>query len=215
MALVPVYTDAFANSDGTQLATHNAGWSIVGATGGVNADATIDGNRLIFASGQYVIAIRNTGTYAQDQYAQVVVTGTLGSLTYPGLHVRASGSFGTFNSYEIGGNDSGWTIQKFVNNADDGTDLKTGSWSLTSGDEIRLEVTGGATTTISLYKNDVLVDSVIDSSSPHTSGRPGVDGFRSGSNLFFDDFEGGDITGGEPPTPGPTLHVIRSGIRLT
>jgi hypothetical protein len=199
MALSPVFTDTFTASNNTELATYDSGWTVAVSTGAGPSAPFISNNQLVCSGG--IKAYRNTGTYSNDQYAQAVVKGSWDSSQYPGLSVRASGDDSTYTAYSFSGNSTTYYISKNVN-SESGSDLTSGSWSPSVGDEIRLEVTGSSPAVIALYLNDSLVDDYSDASSPIASGRPGIAAYSQGApSSDIDDFEAGDITGGGSIVP--------------
>ena len=188
MALSPVFTDAFTGTNETALSTYDAGWTTAAGT------PIIQSNELEPNGGSGCKAYRNTGTYSNDQYAQGVVTNAWLSSQYPGLSVRASGDDATYTAYS------------FNVNSESGSDLTSGSWSPSVGDEVRIEVTGSSPAVISLYLNDTLVDDYSDASSPIASGRPGIAWYTQDSpSCRLNDFEAGDITGAAANAPKRSL----------
>lgn len=55
--------------------------------------------------------------------------------------------------------------------------------TFTNGDTFKLKATGTSTTTLSFYKNDVLIGTVDDSSSPLTTGQPGLHGWTANTTV--------------------------------
>jgi hypothetical protein len=195
MALSPVFTDSFTAANDTALSTYDSGWTTAAGT------PQIQSNKLQPNGGSGCKAYRNTGTYSNDQYAQGLIVNNLTSAQYPGLSVRASGDDATYTAYSFSGNTTTYYISKNVN-SESGSDLTSGSWSPSVGDEIRLEVTGSSPAVIALYLNDSLVDDYSDASSPIASGRPGISWYTQDAPACqLDDFEAGDITSGGSIVP--------------
>ena len=130
----------------------------------------------------------STVTFANDHSAQITV-GNIGSFDYVGLLVRVSG--GTGYGVQIDGRtgNSNNTLFRFAGGVIT-SNLGTGSLTATAGDTLKLVASG---TTIALYKNGSLVDSVTDAT--YASGQPGILSDFGNSNVgIVDDFVGLDIT---------------------
>jgi hypothetical protein len=184
-AATPV-TDDFNRSDGTLI---TGDWS--------GARFEIVGNEArITDTAQWCFAYRNSGTYANDQYAEVTVVDGTGMTADVNVGVGPSvRNSGEWNGYFLTVTADAIRINKFVEGVGPTLDLDTAAITLAVGDRIRIEVEG---TTIRGYQNDVLKVEVTDSS--HASGRPGVAGRIEAdegalSNTDVDDWEGGDLGG--------------------
>jgi hypothetical protein len=202
------YTDAFA---GTGALSGN--WTAI--TGLGTPDRTsgiVQGNPTNTVSGAYWSANMVT----DDQYAQVKVyaDGVGGGSIIAGPACRiASGAQTMYVAYV----DSNETpareivIYKYVA----GTPTKVDDTGVTAAelDVIRIECTGGATSSIQALKNGSAAGSAYaDSSSPITSGAVGFVVFTFvGPSSFIDEFDGGDLGGGGGATCPKTFSLLGVG----
>lgn len=194
MARTSVQTDDFADNDltigsvaWTQL---NSGNAVMGNSGGV-----------VFNNHSAQAAIRADGTYSADQYSKLaLVTGTTASL-FNGIGVIARSSTDTdgardFYLFRIlfgpGSSPFNYELAKVANGTY--TNLKTGTAAFAVGNTIEIEVDGSSTTAIRGYINGTLIDSATDSSSPFTTGKPGIEIY--GGIPTGDNWEGGNVTAG-------------------
>jgi hypothetical protein len=198
-------TDVFTGANGAAL---SASW-----TNAFNA-FIIRNNSAAGASGADTFAWWNADVFGTDHYSKANITAftTVGPL-FQGVIARATGTTaGTLNCYAVytdGASGSTHTeIAKITGGS--GVALKAVATTFTPGDLIEIRCTGTATTTIAMYKNGVLVDSVNDSTSPFTSGAAGIYAFdRDLAGTNIDNWEGGNL-GSSPatlssPTPSGLL----------
>lgn len=177
-------TDNFNRADGALGAnwTTVPGKSAIAISGNTAAASAVDPSMCA--------AYWNADTFSADQYAQVTrIFGAQGDDNWP--IVRASISAATF--YRV---DTSNYITKSVNGVESyvGAVFSGFAASTTSGDVIRLAVVGNVLT---LYKNGVSQGSRTDSSSPITSGAPGMFLWvGSTTTNYLDNWEGGDMGGG-------------------
>jgi hypothetical protein len=181
------FNDAFTRADAGTL---GANWSVL--TGYTNG-RIVSNQAAGPTSGECMNYVATaTATFGADQYAQAVISGMTSSSVYCGVGVRMSGGNGyVFNTDGVAGaTDS--EIAKITGGSY--AALKAIASSFANGDTIKLVVSGTTNTLLQLYKNGVLVDSYTDSTSPFTSGQPGIEAF--GSNARVDDFTADDGGGG-------------------
>lgn len=129
------------------------------------------------------IAWRTDVSPNQDQYAECKQTG--GTDGGPAVRVTTGG-----NGYYLGGTSGANAVWKVVSAA---TWTQIGSalnFTYTTSDVIRIAATGGATTSLKVYKNGSLQGTVSDSSSPLTTGSIG---FYSVGATLIDDWAGGNV----------------------
>jgi len=110
-----------------------------------------------------------------NQFSQVEVTVT-GTSAGAGLGpvVRRITTAGTKTYYRLVVDASGnYDLQKFIAGAN--TALRSGTVSYIAGQKLGLSATGGATTTLKIWYNNVQIGTdVTDSSSPLLTGDPGI-----------------------------------------
>lgn len=171
-------TDSFTRADADTL---GANWTpVVGTAGIVTNEAgpkTFDGTG---NSIQRYSAI----SWPNDQESQVTLRNTGTGIGAPGPAVRLSAT--EFTGYVVYANsNSTGGIARWLAGAYQS--LGAGNIDFADGDVVRLRVVGS---TLSLFKNDVLVDSVVDSSI--TSGSAGAN-FGIDVARRLDDWSGSEI----------------------
>jgi len=160
-----------------------ANWTTVtGAAGGLQISSNQLASQATNSESLYTAT-----TLSNDQFTQV--TATTASPGYMDPIVRGSTSAAASGYHCFAAGASGDGIYK--NNT---TLLSAGAvtitWSI--GDIFRCEASGGATTTINMFKNGVNVATATDSSSPNLSGSPGVR-FGAGTGNSVDNFSAGNL----------------------
>jgi hypothetical protein len=179
-------TDTF---DGT-AAGLSASWTVI--DGGWER---VTGAALGTGEAQGNLALWNADTFANDQYAQVKVS-TLGGWI-AGPAVRLASLRGYIITVEAA--QSQIKIQR-INSDESYTSLQTiGSLTITSGDLWRLEAEG---TTLRAYQNGVQ-RGTNQTDATYSSGAAGMFTYGAGA-VALDDWEGGNLAGGDPPGAKPT-----------
>lgn len=197
------YTDTFTGTNGTDLATYNSTWVLIGGDGvgyyGINGNAA----QTLFSGTNPDNTYRYNNTAGQDQYSEGIVDNLGGSLDSRNvLIVRADTGTSSSNHYKLvieeSSTGNGGTKNFLLYKTTTGTPAQIGSTftaAVSNGDTIRLEATGGATTTLATKVNGSQIDSRTDSSSPFTSGQVGIGGAKTGG-IRWASWGGGDISGG-------------------
>ena len=135
-----------------------------------------------------------------NQYSEIVVAGSLGSAqTYWAASARVSGTDGSRNLYQVSVTSNHYYISKVT--AGSSTDLADGSGSFNgSGTPFTLRIEtedSGADVVIRMLVDGSLVDSVTDTSSPHSGGQPGLEVFAATGVLTpINSWAGGNLAGG-------------------
>lgn len=182
-------SDAFTDSDGVSLPTHNANW----ATLANFANLSIKTN----GAGQTTLNELEgniwTGlSWPNDQYSKATFV-TIASLEQ---FVVVRGII-TTRTYYAGGydvNDWNGNYHIWINNAGVSTDLADSGIVPTAGDIIELDVQG---TSLTLKKNGVPIAAATDSAL--VAGTPGIASYHNASGVkLFDDWEGGDLAAAAP-----------------
>ena len=199
MARTSIATDAFGTDD---LATN---WTNMNS---LNANSTISGGVITdnYAA-ESVYRWTGAGTFTDDQYAKDTVVAFGGQNLndkWGGVIVRAdTGDASTRNYYLAYIEDTTATngsatrnvlLCKMVNSSK--STLATTARTTAPGDTIALEVTTvGGNAVLAVFHNDVQVAALdyTDSSSPFTTGKPGLT--QAGQFCSLDNWEGGDVTG--------------------
>ena len=141
-----------------------------------------------------------------DQYSQAEIAWTGDG--YGGVGVRMGGSVDSLTGYTFQAYSGSGSIEKWTGGSGSALGAAVSqAWS--TGDMMRLEVSGTSTTTISLYRADAatpteftLLASREDSSSPYTSGQPGISFYLVGK---LEAWEGGNLSAGSTYTPRSML----------
>jgi len=137
------------------------------------------------------------GSWADDQYSSFVVGAFANLSSKIGAVARASGDLNAardFYDYRITDNVPKVTaLFKTLNGTETQLDTTTSvTWA--NGDRVEIEVEDVAgNVTVRGFKNGVQQVSVVDSTSPLISGRPGICGTNAGTVLTADDWEGGNL----------------------
>jgi hypothetical protein len=150
-----------------------------------------------------------SGTFSDDQYSKLTLaTGSRGWDTSDyriGVIVRADSATDAgrdfyalmmLNDADIGVACT-TRIVKMLNGTESTLSTTTTTWA--DGDTISLEVvTSGGNAVLTAYKNDVAISAlnVTDSSSPFTTGKPGLYIRGSSTRPVGDNWSGGDVTSG-------------------
>jgi hypothetical protein len=184
-------TDAFTDTNGTTLTDHDSSW--VWHSKYAGSFMEIQSNALDMAGGGGDIKLYGweADTFSDDQYSEATLINEVNG-TEIGVAVRVSESACTAYIYEADLNET--FFAKVI--AGTWTDLGStgGGWDV--NDVVRIEAEG---TTITPYVNSV-VDSGVGGAatdSSISSGNAGVCGYGSGSTSRIDDWEGGDLGGGD------------------
>lgn len=194
------YSDTFTGTNGTALNAYLATWVYINGDGAAYYGITTNAAATLFSGTSAFNTYRYNNTFAQDQYSECVI-GNLGGNLDPVviLIVRADTGTTSSNHYRLHilesntGNGGSKTFQLYKVTA--GTPTLIGSSftsTVSNGDTIRLEATGGATTTLVTKKNGTQIDSRTDSSSAFTSGQCGIGGQKT-SGIRADSWGGGDL----------------------
>ena len=133
-----------------------------------------------------------TGTWGADQFsaAKITVTGS-GVGTGPGVAVRCATASQTY--YRLVVDASGnFELAKFVSGSY--SSLRTGTLSYSAGTELALSVSGSSTAVIKIWYGGSQVGADYnDSSSPITTGNPGLSYSSASSTAIVDDWRGGTV----------------------
>jgi hypothetical protein len=181
--------------------TISSGLEGAGGSGGAGMNTACTDSGSMYWSG--------TGSFTADQYASAVITGwDFQSTSYvAAVLCRASGTT-TQNSSQPGlqnfyaavvcddqGSGSGHTcaIVKVVNGSAS-TLGATVNLTYTNGDTVEMECTGSSTVTLNFFQNGVSQFTRTDSSSPITSGSPGIMLSGGGIGVRASSWEGGNVT---------------------
>lgn len=165
------YTDTFTRADAANLGTDYAiltGQSAIRIVSNQAAGpaASTEGTQYVLSS---VVA------FAADQSAEATVSAMGSGSDYAGVGVRMSGG----NGYVVitdGASGAGHTeFGKYTG----GTYATLAGIATTfaNGDVLKLGVAGASPAVLTAYKNGVSVGTFSDSTSPITSGQPGLDSF--------------------------------------
>lgn len=202
-----VYTDDFNRADDSTGI--GGSWLKIDSNGSA-AKVGISTNRAapLTASSTGTPMYVYNNTFGADQYAQIAIgSGStfLGGFTYNpyiGLILRG-GAASSGNGYLVQIRDAAGGAQVVIVSYSGGfgstTILSPSSVTLAVGDVIRAEVSGtGASTAFVVKKNGTQIYTATDTSGTYSSGKAGLFGFYSsgiGTNMFMDNWEGGDLSG--------------------
>ena len=207
MARSTIATDNFNRADGPGLGSN---WGNVGPFASSSGVMRINASTVIYGGGGGDAAARwvGTGTFTNDQYSSLKVTGTGTDFSYVGVIARASADQDgarDYYQYYMRGIFGTTQLEKHVNGSITVLDNTPSSLTWNDNDRIEIECEG---TAIRGMQNAVTQHSATDSSL--TTGAPGVFGSHVSTVApFGDDWEGGNITAG-----GSSIAAISSGYHL-
>jgi len=136
------------------------------------------------------VAYWSAYTFAPSQFSQATLTALNGTTDFPGVVVLVSGSGSGTHGYECIEDTSNIYIQKISGTTN--TTLTSTTTSGVAGDVLRLEaVPGASSTALTCYKNGVSTLTNSDSSSPYTTGQPGI--FLNGTVATEANWSGGNL----------------------
>ena len=185
-----VETESFTAGDGTDITS--VGSSIWAYTNGVSGDLFVTSNAIRpRLNKNNLMLARRAGTFADDQYAQIVITAMpSGVNTRIGVGVRCNTSGTGYYLYVQSGT---YLLAKLVSYS--ATQLRLGGGTFAVNDVIRLEAEG---TTLRAIKNGTTFWTATDSAI--ASGNPGVSANGEDASQFAagDDWEGGDLVTAAP-----------------
>lgn len=175
-------SDAFTDTNGTALATHNSNWVVNFGAFAINTNSA-------YANSASAISMAHWqgSSFANDQYAQATVA-AIGSAGSIGVAVRcASGT--TATGYVFYSDMYLSYLFKYV--AGSFTQIGSTGQAFAAGDVIRLEVIG---TTLRPLINGSLWNQGEKTDSSISSGYAGIGGYGNSTTSRIDDWSGGDIS---------------------
>lgn len=180
--------DSFDRADGPL----GSNWTANSAESGT---LTIVSNAVARGTDSDASSIYNAVAWPNDQYSEITI-GTVDSIVGNGMGpICRSPSSSAKTYYRFIVSSSGYELLKFVAGVNSSLASGTGT-TFAGGDVARLECTGGATTTLKMFKNGVQFGGdITDSSSAITSGNAGI-AYSSSSDETIASWAGGDLGGG-------------------
>lgn len=159
-------TDPFTYGDGNLATVSSGKWTALSAF----LDCVVASNEVIGASTTDHADVITSWAFGNDQYSEVTFHGPVGYGSFPaGPTVRSNA---VDAAYLLAVLNTNWTVYKMP-----AFTVLAGPTAVTpaDGDVWRIEATGGATTTLKVYRNGVQQGSnITDSSSALTTGKPGI-----------------------------------------
>ena len=180
-------TDAFTDDDWTGLTTHSANWTLNGGGFDIYSNQVSPANVSDNSGAHW-----NAESFADDQYAEIVLSTTTTGFIYIGAAVRvASGATETY--YGFYANSSDTKLVKLVAGSE--TQLGSDGAGLSADDVVRIEASG---TTITPLVNDVEQDPPgAQTDATIESGSGGICGYGANTTVLGDDWEAGDLAAGD------------------
>jgi len=170
--------DNFTDTNGTALDTHDSAWDSAATMGVSNAEIQ---NNVLRASAVWV---RYGGYYNNGQPAdhesEVVHKVSASGWIEKGASVRMSASadgYALYLSDPVGGNYTTAILLKDLAWLGQGV----GSWPINSDHTLRLTVSGSTTTVLTGYVDGTSIVTYNDTTTPHTTGYPGLWGKADGT----------------------------------
>lgn len=188
-------TDAFTGTDGTQLTTYSANWTLQ------LGDFDIQSNALAPDSlaNSDSLACWTADTFNADQYSQIKIVAVSTAPASIGPAVRVAS--GATTAYLLFHSSAAWELWKVV--AGTWTKINNGaSRTLQVNDVLRLEISG---TTLTVKINGVAQGSPT-TDSDIASGYAGLHANKDDANHRGDDWEGGNLAAGGLSIPVAMHH---------
>ena len=190
-------TEAFTDTDGVQLTTHSASWTLNSG----DFDIQSNGFCIDDANNQLVRAAHwNADAFSNDQYSQAVATLiTSSEYHYLGVSVRCAASANTFYAWIIPGNKVATAGAEYMIKMVDGSSTTLvsdgGTALFSNGDTLKFTAAG---TTLTPYRNDSTTGTCgAQTDNAISSGYAGISGYdwNSGTRTLvrFDTWEGGNL----------------------
>lgn len=207
-------SDSFTETNDTLLATHDAKWTSVGGSYVVTTMTVIGASDVVQCNTEwnYYGAYYNNSQSADPQMSQAVLKAQAAGyeenkfVAVRMASVSENPGYGVCLATISGANYTRLMVHKnavWLANAS-----VTGTYAIASDHTLKIEVSGTSTTTIKIYEGGSQVgNDITDSSSPITTGYPGIYGFDGGAlgNTAYDDWTDAGAT-------SPTL--IQEGFRF-
>lgn len=185
-------TDNFTGSDGTQLTTYSANWTLnnSGATG----DFDIQSNNLAEDGGSAIYGAHwNADSFNNDQYAQAVYYTSGSSSNGIGIAVRVIGT--SVRTFYCWLSDTGGTNAAYLEKVIAGVETQLGSTTAKWTNGITAKITAVGTT-ITPYINGSTTGTPgaqTDASDNITAGYAGIAAWGDNTINKIDDWEGGNL----------------------
>jgi hypothetical protein len=212
MARTLVSSSTFTETDGN----HPAGFTdLCDGSGQVR----INGNKFHSPFG-FPADSRDNGTFSTTQYAQIVLSGFsgVGNTDEVGVILLFAADVGAgrdgYRVYIRDGSTKSLIVEKIVNAGISNLRTDTSeSWANTDVLSAEADPSAGSSTTIKLFRNGTQVGAdVVDGTTPHTTGKPGIYAKQGSSDtLRGDDYEAGNGAldggggGGSPTLMGQAI----------
>lgn len=200
---------AFTAADATNVSTLISGVEQDGVNGFVRVFSNQFGNGFSTTSD---VCLPSGPTYTTQQYAKcTIIITSAGANDRIGVNVmNNAGAFNSNSMYRVlyrNSSTSAVVVMKVVNNVETqvGTDITV---TFASGDALWVEAdaSSGTSTIIEVFQNTTSLGTRTDSTSPLTTGRPGITATRSGDGTRGDDYEAGSWVASVPFSL-PLIHV--------
>jgi hypothetical protein len=218
MAFTPVTSPnpyTFTFSDNVNLSSVDSNWT---NQDGISGHVGVSSNQIYSAyAATSDVCWVGAGSFDADQYATIKVVGSVTDLPDKiGVSVRNNGAVSASRSLyrayvwdPTGGGDAEQVVTEKIVSGGAPTTLQTSTETFASGDTLTLSVvTDGSNAILRTYKNGVQFGGdITDSSSPLTSGKPGLVAAGNAATLFGDDFVGGNVTASTTQPKLMTLGV--------
>lgn len=176
-------TDAFTNTNGVSLTTHNASYKMNTGAFQINTNALAPNSASAEIGGHW-----EGDTFNNDQYAKITLVAQV-STVYIGPAARCTVGTGTatYYGYYANGTDS----YLFKNVAGTWTQIGSTGGAFAVNDVLELDVSG---TTLTPKKNGATADIGAQTDSAIASGYGGITGFGASTSIRGDTFEAGNLT---------------------
>ena len=181
-------SDAFTNTNGTALPTHDANWDTIEGTCEIQGNAAV-GN----AAADFSVSIWTGDTFDDDQYSEITIalsgSGTMGA----GVCVRGVDGGSGAEGYSLMQDSSGLTFLEQLNNGGSSDALVEETLTaLGAGEILRLEIEGS---TLRGYFDGTEEQNETDAT--YTAGDAGVAFYDDqGAEFRADSWEGGNLSSG-------------------
>lgn len=184
-AQTPVATDNFTRSNESPLSGGGNWTACVSGVAGIN----LTSNQATGAESASGCRMYNGASFSADQYAKITFA-AVASGNYLGLSLRGDGAG---NYYDVAA-DNGVAFIRKASSGSPST-LTSVSQVFIAGDILYLEVVGSSPAVLTLKLNGTTIGTYSDSSSPFTTGKPGLASYNNSATTTASFWEGGNIGG--------------------
>lgn len=185
-----VFSDSFPYGNGNLQTVSTGNWS--------TTDTPAFGPLIVFSShvqsnqnsGDALTLWSGAGSFTTNQCSSITFSSVGTDFIGPTVRSTSGGSSFTDTFYSIGCNNAGCSIGKVV--AGVPTSLTSSTGTISPGDVIQLSAVGTSPVLLTMKQNGTILQTYSDSSSPITTGVPGLNNFGAAEDSAISNATGGN-----------------------